>query len=249
MIASPSATNPNYLFTWTRDSSLVFKAIIDQYTSGADTTLRTLIDQFVSAEAILQQVSNPSGTVSTGGLGEPKFNIDESAFTGAWGRPQRGKQHGRFFSSRIGPNSWDFFFRRTCSPFHGYYQLRQLVGRQRKHDLCHQHSLAHHQARPRLRCQQLEPDHVRYHPPFEFYALSLTPQIFRFDLWEEVSSSSFFTTAVQHRSLREGAALATKIGQTSVVSGYTTQAANLLCFLQVSFDHVGACINPLIPRG
>lgn len=54
-----------------------------------------------------------------------------------------------------------------------------------------------------------------------------------YDLWEEVSSSSFFTTAVQHRSLREGAALATAIGQTSVVSGYTTQAANLLCFLQV----------------
>jgi glucoamylase len=54
-----------------------------------------------------------------------------------------------------------------------------------------------------------------------------------FDLWEEISSSSFFTTAVQHRSLREGSALATAIGQTSVVDGYNTQAANLLCFLQV----------------
>lgn len=55
----------------------------------------------------------------------------------------------------------------------------------------------------------------------------------RFDLWEEVSSSSFFTTAVQHRSLRQGVALANAIGQASVVSGYTTQADNLLCFLQV----------------
>lgn len=91
MIASPSSSSPDYLYTWTRDSSLVFKAVIDQYTSGADTTLRGLIDSFVSAEATLQQVTNPSGTVSSGGLGEPKFNIDESAFTGAWGRPQRGK--------------------------------------------------------------------------------------------------------------------------------------------------------------
>ena len=91
MIASPSSSSPDYLYTWTRDSSLVFKAIIDQYTSGADTSLRTLIDEFVAAEAILQQVTNPSGTVSSGGLGEPKFNIDETAFTGAWGRPQRGK--------------------------------------------------------------------------------------------------------------------------------------------------------------
>jgi len=31
VIASPSTTNPNYLFTWTRDSALVFKTIIDQY--------------------------------------------------------------------------------------------------------------------------------------------------------------------------------------------------------------------------
>jgi hypothetical protein len=45
-----------------------------RYTLGRNTsaTLRTQIDQFVAAEAILQQVSNPSGTVSSGGLGEPK---------------------------------------------------------------------------------------------------------------------------------------------------------------------------------
>lgn len=57
--------------------------------------------------------------------------------------------------------------------------------------------------------------------------------MYRFDLWEEVDSSSFFTTAVQHRSLREGSALATKLGETSVVSNFDTQADNLLCFLQV----------------
>ena len=90
MIASPSTVNPNYLYTWVRDSSLVFKVIADQYTLGEDTSLRNQIDNFLAAEAALQQVSNPSGTVTTGGLGEPKFNIDGSAFTGPWGRPQRG---------------------------------------------------------------------------------------------------------------------------------------------------------------
>jgi glucoamylase len=59
-----------------------------------------------------------------------------------------------------------------------------------------------------------------------------------FDLWEEVNSASFFTTAVQHRALREGSALATAIGQTGVVSGYNTQAGNLLCFLQVRITFV-----------
>jgi hypothetical protein len=53
----------------------------------------------------------------------------------------------------------------------------------------------------------------------------------RFDLWEEIGSSSFFTTAVQHRSLREGASLAIRLGQSS--STYSTQADNVLCFLQV----------------
>lgn len=31
VIASPSTEEPNYLFTWVRDSSLVFKHIIDEY--------------------------------------------------------------------------------------------------------------------------------------------------------------------------------------------------------------------------
>ena len=81
---------------------------------------------------------------------------------------------------------------------------------------------------------ELEPDYVctkllvRIFSEFMFLEIKI-----RFDLWEEVSSSSFFTAAVQHRSLREGATLATAIGQTSVVSGYQTQAANILCFLQV----------------
>jgi glucoamylase len=58
----------------------------NRYTRGEDASLRTIIDQYLAAQIIQQQVSNPSGTVSSGGLGEPKFNIDLSAFTGAWGR-------------------------------------------------------------------------------------------------------------------------------------------------------------------
>ena len=65
-----------------------------------------------------------------------------------------------------------------------------------------------------------------------------------FDLWEEVNSSSFFTTAVQHRALREGAALAQKLGQTDVVSGYNDQAANLLCFQQVRICHTLHQLSP-----
>ena len=64
----------------------VFILFRGRFTTGEDTSLRSLIDQFLNAESKLQQVSNLSGNVSTGGLGEPKFNIDLSAFTGPWGR-------------------------------------------------------------------------------------------------------------------------------------------------------------------
>lgn len=69
----------------------MFKYIIDEYVSGRDTTLLSHITDFVGAQQILQGVDNPSGTAASGlNLGEPKYNVDETAFTGAWGRPQRG---------------------------------------------------------------------------------------------------------------------------------------------------------------
>jgi glucoamylase len=85
VIASPNIVDPNYLYTWIRDASLVFKVITEKVISGEDVSLRRKIDQFFEAQRDIQQVSNPSGTVSTGGLAEPKFNVDETAFTSSWG--------------------------------------------------------------------------------------------------------------------------------------------------------------------
>lgn len=50
------------------------------------------------------------------------------------------------------------------------------------------------------------------------------------DLWEEVYGSSFFTTAVQHRALVEGAAFAKKLGHSC--PNCLSQASQILCFLQ-----------------
>lgn len=65
------------------------KVLIDLFRNG-NLGLQTIIEEYINAQADLQTVSNPSGDLSNGaGLGEPKFNVDLSAFTGAWGRPQR----------------------------------------------------------------------------------------------------------------------------------------------------------------
>lgn len=80
-------TSPDW-FTWTRDAALTYKALVERFISG-DTSLRSKLDGYVSSQATLQQVTNPSGGPDSGGLGEPKFNVDLTQFTGPWGRPQR----------------------------------------------------------------------------------------------------------------------------------------------------------------
>ncbi|KIL65903.1 carbohydrate-binding module family 20 protein [Amanita muscaria Koide BX008] len=189
VIASPSTTNPNYLYTWTRDAALTLKAIVDQYTGGEDTSLRSTIDSYVTAQQVLQQVSNPSGTVSTGGLAEPKFNIDGTAFTGSWGRPQRDGPALR--STAL--ITWANYL---ISEGNSSYVIDTLW-------------------------------------PIIDGDLNYVANYWNetgFDLWEEINSSSFFTTAVQHRALREGAALAAKLSNDASV--FNTQAGNVLCFLQ-----------------
>ncbi|KAN0127410.1 glucoamylase [Lactarius tabidus] len=195
VIASPNTVNPNYLYSWVRDSCLVFKVITDQYTLGQDNSLRDLIDRFFTAEAALQQVSNPSGLVSTGGLGEPKFNINGTAFLGSWGRPQR---DGPALRSTTLITYANWLLSKGNSTF-----VTDTLWPVIKLDL----------------------DYVA-----TYWNLST------FDLWEEINSSSFFTTAVQHRALREGSALAASIGQTTSVGTYNTQADNILCFLQTYWN-------------
>ncbi|KAL2818000.1 putative glucoamylase precursor [Aspergillus cavernicola] len=89
IIASPSTSDPDYFYTWTRDAAMTIAALVEELRAG-DATLETVIQSYVDAQAELQTVDNPSGGLSDGsGLGEPKYNVDMSAFTDAWGRPQR----------------------------------------------------------------------------------------------------------------------------------------------------------------
>lgn len=63
--------------------------LIDTFIAG-DASLQPQIENYVSGQAILQTVANPSGDLTDGsGLGEPKFEVNATAYTGPWGRPQR----------------------------------------------------------------------------------------------------------------------------------------------------------------
>ncbi|KAL4242430.1 glycosyl hydrolase 15 family protein [Abortiporus biennis] len=120
VIASPSTVDPDYVYTWTRDSALVFKLIIDYVTSRYWQGLRGLVDDFISSQANLQTVSS-------------------------------------FISTR---------------------QLSLIHGDDRRENI--------------WPIVQIDLDYV-----------ARTWNQSTFDLWEEIESFSFFTTAVQHRALRQ----------------------------------------------
>ncbi|KAJ9376288.1 CAZyme family GH15 and CBM20 [Paecilomyces variotii] len=188
VIASPSKSNPDYFYTWTRDAALTLKCLVDTFIAG-NTDLQSTIQNYISSQAYLQTVSNPSGDLSTGGLGEPKFNVDETAFTGSWGRPQRD-----------GPA-----LRATAMIAYAKWLIANG-----------ETSLA---------------DSIIW--PIVQNDLSYVTQYWNstgYDLWEEISGSSFFTTAVQHRALVEGNSLAEQLGHTC--SNCISQAPQVLCFLQ-----------------
>lgn len=106
VIASPSKSDPDCkssydllslltplanvgvdFYTWTRDSGLVAKGLVDMFLAGDDALEKT-IRNYITAQAIIQTLDNPSGELSSGGLGEPKFHADETQFSESWGRPQ-----------------------------------------------------------------------------------------------------------------------------------------------------------------
>ncbi|RPB07199.1 glycoside hydrolase family 15 protein [Morchella conica CCBAS932] len=87
VIASPSTSSPDYYYQWTRDSAMVFKVLLNQYING-NSSLETMLKEYATESAKLQKTSNPSGSYTTGGIGEPKFYVNGAAFTGGWGRPQ-----------------------------------------------------------------------------------------------------------------------------------------------------------------
>ncbi|KAK6498365.1 hypothetical protein TWF481_010957 [Arthrobotrys musiformis] len=87
VVASPSTHDPNYFYQWIRDASAVMEHIVGNYLKdGSD--LQYIMD-WIDVQSKLQKIDNPSGGFTTGGLGEPKFNVDGTAYTESWGRPQR----------------------------------------------------------------------------------------------------------------------------------------------------------------
>ncbi|KAI4923165.1 uncharacterized protein J4E92_007919 [Alternaria infectoria] len=70
-------------------AALTFKILTERLSVTDKPKISDHIDDYVKSQDRLRLMSNPSGGHWSGGLGEPKFYPNGTAFTGAWNRPQQ----------------------------------------------------------------------------------------------------------------------------------------------------------------
>jgi glucoamylase len=84
VVASPSTDNPNYFFHWVRDSALTMDVVVSLYQRNHDGHLLDVLKDYVHFSAANQTVA----AQAVAGIGEPRFNVDGSVYSGPWARPQ-----------------------------------------------------------------------------------------------------------------------------------------------------------------
>lgn len=192
---------------------MTFKGLVDIFI-GVDTFivvnldgLETHIQDYISSQAVLQNVSNPSGRLSDGsGLGEPKFEVNFNPYSGGWGRPQRDGPALRAITMLT--------------------YIRQLIQQGKQ-------SVASNLIWP------VVANDLTYVAQYWNHT--------GFDLWEEIDGSSFFTTAVQHRAMVEGSAIAQALGKPH--AGYDAVAPEILCLLQSYWNESAIISNINVNNG
>ncbi|KAJ2522493.1 hypothetical protein H4217_000699 [Coemansia sp. RSA 1939] len=86
--ASPSRWHPDYYYVWTRDAALTMSEVIAwlpqtrEEENASNATFVRQIEQ--TADAYVQFTQTVQGKTSKYGLGEAKFFVDGSVFTGSW---------------------------------------------------------------------------------------------------------------------------------------------------------------------
>jgi glucoamylase len=87
VIASPSQSEPNYFYHWSRDAALTMKVVtelaFDPKTRPETRALLTQkLDAWIRWESALQEQNKLTG------LGEPRYNLNGTTNLDPWGRPQ-----------------------------------------------------------------------------------------------------------------------------------------------------------------
>ncbi|KAJ3023923.1 Glucoamylase, intracellular sporulation-specific [Thoreauomyces humboldtii] len=86
VVASPSRSNPDYFYHWTRDAALVMRTVVRLYSLAGDVPEKSVYeDRLWEYAAFSKSLEVPARAA---GFGDPKYMVDGSDFTQPWGRPQ-----------------------------------------------------------------------------------------------------------------------------------------------------------------
>lgn len=80
VIASPSKKAPNYYYFWVRDAAITMGGVVEALERTGDGKFKDMLEAYAELQGNLQNTFNPSGGYTTGGLGEPKFQVDGAPF-------------------------------------------------------------------------------------------------------------------------------------------------------------------------
>ncbi|WVW87028.1 hypothetical protein I302_109084 [Kwoniella bestiolae CBS 10118] len=214
VVASPSRGEsedlPDYYYTWTRDSALVYKTLntLDSsFPSNLSQFDELLLRDYVQSQLTIQNTANPSGGLDDGGLNEPKFQVDGKPFVGDWGRPQRDGPalrvlalipYAHFLLDRAYPADLKYVQDNLYDP-----DQIMAPGKVVKNDL---EEVSHGWSKS------------------------------GFDLWEEVNGHHFFTLIVSLRALQAGSSLAYRLNDTGAELFYSEQADSIAQKLKVFWN-------------
>ena len=86
--ASPSHADPDYWYNWRRDAALTMQEVVALYEKSADPARKAAYLKILTDYASFVKKEQAAATSAPAGLGEPKYNMDGTPYTGPWGRPQ-----------------------------------------------------------------------------------------------------------------------------------------------------------------
>lgn len=210
VLASPSKNHPDYFYQWIRDAGITLGTLVDIYAQNATSEfskirIEPIMKAYIQLSSKVQQGSNPSGSFDDlSSLGEPKFNVDGTPFTGNWGRPQRD-----------GPALRAITLMSYLRAYNASHQMEWSANRSSTYAGLHSAAL---------------PPHSVIKADLEYIARYWSND--GFDLWEEVNGKHFFTAMVQLRALREGAEMADAFGDPAAADWYRLQSKSIEKLLQ-----------------
>ncbi|KAH3901256.1 glucan 1,4-alpha-glucosidase SCDLUD_002745 [Saccharomycodes ludwigii] len=211
VIASPSKEDPDYFYHWIRDGAITINSIVTQLyieltnnnnnnnnnqqqqqqqekiqQAPFNLTLAGTIVKYLNNTFYIQRTDNPSGTFTRNlkGLGEPKWNVDDSAFTDKWGRPQNDGPALRAITT--------LNFLSILRKFN--IELDDLLKNLKQENILNTNNLVF--------SNETELFHQILYYDLKFIGENWYKDTF--DLWEEIYAKHFFTSLTQLKAIKQG---------------------------------------------